>query len=394
MGNRQSQTGNQSTHRDGKVGSNNPYQDDDKDGPCVPCFFFLKPLPRRDRSDPMGSPLPETPVIERQKRKHVAAAMQTVPQGKGAYLLPPKYGKKTNAPHLEPELSRDSANATSGDVAIHEGPDAEALLQATYELLEVLGVGSTSTVQKCRHRRTKEVYACKVIDVQQIEERFAGMMAQFQTEIEALRQLQHPGIIGLYDVYISPNKIYIIMECMQGGELFDYVVQKGTLTEEEASQIVRKVTSALVYMHEKNIVHRDLKPENLLLKRKPSISEKSIEVKIIDFGLSKVSIHWFNSWIDPFAVLYSFPYHSMSARVSRPWKNRWQGPFWEPEDIWRRKCSNEEITLELLTLGLSVSLSLSYFADACRLTMIRRQYPRTIWCAPNLSCAFRDGRNT
>jgi serine/threonine protein kinase len=60
-------------------------------------------------------------------------------------------------------------------------------------------------------------------------------------------------------VYISEEKIYIVMELMTGGELFDYVVQKGTLTEEEASRIVRMVTSALVYMHSKNVIHRDLK---------------------------------------------------------------------------------------------------------------------------------------
>ena len=94
-----------------------------------------------------------------------------------------------------------------------------------------------------------------------IEERFQGMMEQFHTEIEALRALHHPSIIELFDVYISEEKIFIVMELMEGGELFDYVVQKGTLTEDEASDIVRKVTSAMVYMHSQNIVHRDLKPE-------------------------------------------------------------------------------------------------------------------------------------
>jgi serine/threonine protein kinase len=84
-----------------------------------------------------------------------------------------------------------------------------------------------------------------------MEDRFAGMMEQFHTEIDALRQLRHDSIIQLYDVYLTDNKIYIVMEMMEGGELFDYVVQKGTLNEEEASQIVRRVTSALVYMHSK-----------------------------------------------------------------------------------------------------------------------------------------------
>lgn len=109
-------------------------------------------------------------------------------------------------------------------------------------------------------------------------------------------------------------------EMMEGGELFDYVVQKGTLTEGEASRIVRQVTGAIAYMHSKNFIHRDLKvcpnvsvlaflvsvliqshyflrgpssqpfkPENLLLKRTPKGPHDEIDVRIIDFGLSKVS---------------------------------------------------------------------------------------------------------
>jgi serine/threonine protein kinase len=117
--------------------------------------------------------------------------------------------------------------------------------------MEVLGVGSTSNVHRCLNNKNDNYYACKIIDKYQMEDRFAGMMAQFQTEIEALKQLQHPSIIQLFDVYLTEDKIYIIMELMEGGELFDYVVQKGTLNEEEASHIVRRVTSALVYMHDK-----------------------------------------------------------------------------------------------------------------------------------------------
>lgn len=160
-----------------------------------------------------------------------------------------------------------------------------------YELMEVLGVGSTSTCHRCRSKRTGVDYACKIIDKSIVAERFQGMMTQFQTEILALKQLRrHPNIISLYDVYITEDKLLIVMELMEGGELFDYVVQKGTLTEEEASMCVRMVTSALLYMHSKNIIHRDLKPENLLLKRKPGTGAPTatdLEVKIIDFGLSK-----------------------------------------------------------------------------------------------------------
>jgi serine/threonine protein kinase len=127
--------------------------------------------------------------------------------------------------------------------------------------MEELGVGSTSVCHRCMNKITGKHFACKIIDKQMIEERFQGMMEQFHTEIDALRALHHPSIIELFDVYISEEKIFIVMELMEGGELFDYVVQKGTLTEDEASDIVRKVTSAMVYMHSQNIVHRDLKPE-------------------------------------------------------------------------------------------------------------------------------------
>ena len=76
----------------------------------------------------------------------------------------------------------------------------------------------------------------------------------------------------------------MVMEVMKGGELFDYVVEKGTLSEEEASVLVRKITSAVAHMHSLNIIHRDLKPENLLLTSKGP----NAEVKLIDFGLAKV----------------------------------------------------------------------------------------------------------
>lgn len=166
--------------------------------------------------------------------------------------------------------------------------DAESKLYQKYELCEVLGVGSTSTCHRCVELSTNESRACKIVDKTDID-LSKTMIDQFYTEIKTLRSLHHPNIIQLYDVYITDDKIYIIMEIMHGGELFDYVVQKGTLTEEEASRIVRKVTSALVYMHSRNVMHRDMKPENLLLAHKPR-SSHDIEVKIIDFGLSKVSL--------------------------------------------------------------------------------------------------------
>ena len=78
--------------------------------------------------------------------------------------------------------------------------------------------------------------------------------------------------------------LYLVMEMMNGGELFDYIIAKNTLTEREASGIIRQVASAIDYCHKKNVLHRDLKPENLLLVEKRRLDQ----VKIADFGFSKM----------------------------------------------------------------------------------------------------------
>lgn len=285
---------------------------------CERCFFFLPPPFRiqssglgvlssngggggtsSSNSNPLlGTPLPDTPVHQRRKREVVQQAMRDEAMSKP--LFSSKYFGLEKEPLGTSVADLGYSNENSGppgsrgrgqedvDTMIHDGPDCERLLYAKYQLMEVLGVGSTSAVHRCVNKSTDEHFACKVIDCEQMEERFAGMMAQFQTEVEALKNLRHSGIIRLYDVYLTGSKIFIVMELMEGGELFDYVVQKGTLTEEEASKIVRKVTSAIAYMHSQNFIHRDLKPENLLLKRTPKGPYDDIDVKIIDFGLSKV----------------------------------------------------------------------------------------------------------
>jgi serine/threonine protein kinase len=240
--------------------------------------------------------------------------------------------------------------------------------------MEVLGVGSTSTCNRCIQRSTGEHYACKVIDKRLIEERFQGMMEQFHSEIEALRSLHHPNIIRMFDVYTTEEKIFIVMELMEGGELFDYVVQKGTLTEEEASKIVRKVTSALVYMHSKNIVHRDLKPENLLLRRIPRSSREEVEIKIIDFGLSKVSQHCSAPTSHGKRIINS----NLTRATTSAWKKRWRAAFWGLGGTWRRKCCNGGTTQGQWTHGPWVLSSLSCYVVVFLLMMIHRLSLATI----------------
>lgn len=153
-----------------------------------------------------------------------------------------------------------------------------------YTLGSVIGTGSTSTCYSCTRKEDGKEFACKVINKKNIEENFDGGLDALSVEIKVLKQLEHPNIIHLEDTFETNTGIYMVMEKMDGGELFDYVVDRQTLNEEEASVIIRKITSAVAKMHSLNIIHRDLKPENLLLVSK----EANAEIKLIDFGLAKV----------------------------------------------------------------------------------------------------------
>ncbi|MFN3504500.1 MAG: protein kinase domain-containing protein, partial [Allorhizobium sp.] len=85
-----------------------------------------------------------------------------------------------------------------------------------------------------------------------------------RTEIAILKLVRHPHIVKLVDVFESRQHIYIVMELLRGGELFDRIVGRARFTEEEARQVVRPLLESVDYLHRMGIVHRDLKPENIL----------------------------------------------------------------------------------------------------------------------------------
>ena len=264
-----------------------------KEEKCI-CNIFCKPVKQNKdlnkKNDFLGTPIrsyPGNKPIVTTKKKIIMNKNNDV----GLYLERERSLAMLGglASEVEKELLQENKISSSPfllDPVTAEIHYSGEQLSDKYTLCEVLGVGSTSTCYRCVNIQTGDSYACKIIDKKFIAAHYQGMVGQFQTEIMALKSLHHPNIIRLYDVYVTAEKIYIVMELMLGGELFDYVVERGTLKEIEAADIMKKITSALVYMHSKNIIHRDLKPENLLLVRKP-LTANDIEVKIIDFGLSK-----------------------------------------------------------------------------------------------------------
>eukprot|EP01117_Protostelium_nocturnum_P000433 TRINITY_DN104_c0_g1_i1.p1 TRINITY_DN104_c0_g1~~TRINITY_DN104_c0_g1_i1.p1 ORF type:complete len:261 (-),score=90.04 TRINITY_DN104_c0_g1_i1:169-951(-) len=106
---------------------------------------------------------------------------------------------------------------------------------------------------------------------------------RYHTEVEILKTVDHPHIISLKDLINTKDKLYLVMELVNGGELFDKIVEKGSYSEKDACAVVYKVLDAIQYLHTKNIAHRDLKPENLLLK-----SLDDTHVMLSDFGLSRI----------------------------------------------------------------------------------------------------------
>jgi len=102
-------------------------------------------------------------------------------------------------------------------------------------------------------------------------------------EVEIMHKINHPHCVKLYEMFETSKRLYMVMELLTGGELFDRIVAKGSFSEKEASEVIRNVTDAIAYIHKIGIVHRDLKPENLLYLNKTPESP----IKITDFGLAK-----------------------------------------------------------------------------------------------------------
>ena len=153
-----------------------------------------------------------------------------------------------------------------------------------YTFHMVIGTGKFSNVYRAIHKQTYESVAIKVIEKATLDEQETEFLG---TELAIIKVIEHPYITEVIDVYEDAKKIYIVMEIIDGGELFEYVVKNMVLSESEAALIGYQILSTLGYMHEASVVHRDLKPENILIE----LDEKTGFVKgirITDFGLSKM----------------------------------------------------------------------------------------------------------
>ena len=191
-------------------------------------------------------------------------------------------------------------------------PEQQRLFEEDYELRDLLGSGTVGNVFRAIHHKTGKELAVKRIPWtnaglgsrqfhrannnnkhQQKEPKDHPWLA----EAAILRQLNHPYIVDLIDVYVSSTFLYIVMELLPGGDLFDRIVQRERYTETASRRLIRRILSAVQYLHnECNLVHRDLKPENILLTNRVTVGggtleggveEQDYDIKITDFGLAK-----------------------------------------------------------------------------------------------------------
>ncbi|XP_043819948.1 death-associated protein kinase 2-like [Dromiciops gliroides] len=158
-------------------------------------------------------------------------------------------------------------------------------VEELYELQDKLGSGHFATIWRCRERSSGLSYAAKFIKMRRRKGSRLGIERKVvNREVEILQQLQHPHIMQLHDVFICQVQMVLVLELIQGGEFFDFVAEKESLPEPEASEFLLQILDALVYMHSLNIAHFDLKPENIMLQQKDVIKPK---IKIIGFGMAQ-----------------------------------------------------------------------------------------------------------
>jgi len=150
-------------------------------------------------------------------------------------------------------------------------------IEEVYEIGKELGRGGFSIVKKGKNKKTGEEVAVKCINKKNLKKDELQLLTR---EINIMQKLRHRSIIQLIDIFETPSELFLVLELVSGGELFDQIVERGSYSEHDAANLIRQVLEGIDYMHRHGVVHRDLKPENLLC-------ASANVIKIADFGLSK-----------------------------------------------------------------------------------------------------------
>ncbi|XP_036599371.1 serine/threonine-protein kinase DCLK1 isoform X1 [Trichosurus vulpecula] len=172
-------------------------------------------------------------------------------------------------------------NDGPGEEVLDEGFQVPATIAERYKVGRTIGDGNFAVVKECIERSTAREYALKIIK----KSKCRGKEHMIQNEVSILRRVKHPNIVLLIEEMDVPTELYLVMELVKGGDLFDAITSTNKYTERDASGMLYNLASAIKYLHSLNIVHRDIKPENLLVYEH---QDGSKSLKLGDFGLATI----------------------------------------------------------------------------------------------------------
>ncbi|KNE69514.1 CAMK protein kinase [Allomyces macrogynus ATCC 38327] len=178
-------------------------------------------------------------------------------------------------------LSTSTSTSDASSPIRHTRADDKSGLEERYDLGSKLGKGAFGTVRLVTDRATREVFACKTIHKKM---RGGASMDQIAREVEIMKRIRHRHVVQLREVYETPQKIYIVMEYCNGGELVKKVQLTNSIEEKDIKLVIKRLASVIGYLHDHGIVHRDIKPENILLST--SDPNDPYNIKVSDFGLA------------------------------------------------------------------------------------------------------------
>lgn len=152
-----------------------------------------------------------------------------------------------------------------------------------FNAIKMIGKGSFARVYLVEDKETKAKFAVKAFSKEYLLSQSKGKES-LMNEIEIMRLVKHGNIMNLEELHESKNSIYLVLELLEGGELFNYVSSKNSISVHEICRVMRCLLEALSYLSDKKLMHRDLKPENMILKDKGDLQNATL--KLVDFGLA------------------------------------------------------------------------------------------------------------
>lgn len=235
------------------------------------------------KAPPKGPPRTKSPSAANEAlgsqsvgRSSRSGASPTSPGSQRSLKISPRRASSTDVNGEAEQPDEDAAAEVNGNRSV-----SSSIINEKYKVGKVIGDGNFAVVKECVERSTGHEFALKIID----KARCCGKEHLIENEVAVLRRVRHPSIIELVEVDETPSQLFLVMELVKGGDLFDAITSSTKYSERDASAMVFNLAGAIKYLHRMNIVHRDIKPENLLVCEYPD-GTKSL--KLGDFGLATV----------------------------------------------------------------------------------------------------------